>query len=71
VPIQLLRAGVRLASLIPPKALDRANDELRRAGVPIDLSQMKPEHIEELVEHLGDLTVDVEDSDSKVHVFCE
>jgi hypothetical protein len=71
VPIQSLRAGVRLASLMPPKALDQANDELRRAGVPIDLSQMKPEHIEELIDHLGDLTVDVEDSDSKAHVFCE
>ena len=71
VPIQLLRAGVRLASLIPPKALNQANDELRRAGVPIDLTQLKPEHIEELMEHLGDLTVDVEDSDAKVHVFCE
>ena len=71
VPIQLLRAGVRLASLIPPKALDQANDELRRSGVPIDLTQLKPEHIEELMDHLGDLTVDVEDPDSKVHVFCE
>jgi hypothetical protein len=71
VPIQLLRAGVRLASLIPPKALGQANEELRRAGVPIDLTQLKPEHIEELMEHLGDLTVDVEDSDAKVHVFCE
>src|SRR5574342_918457 len=35
VPIQLLRAGVRLTSLIPPRALDQANDELRRSGVPI------------------------------------
>jgi hypothetical protein len=71
VPIQLLRAGVRLASLIPPQALNQANDELRRSGVPIDLTQLKPEHIEDLIEHLGDLTVDVEQSDQKVHVFCE
>ena len=71
VPIQLLRAGVKLASLIPPQALNQANDELRRSGVPIDLTQLKPEHIEDLIDHLGDLTVDVEDPDSKVHVFCE
>ena len=71
VPIQLLRAGVKLASLIPPRALNQANDELRRSGVPIDLTQLKPEHIEDLIDHLGDLTVDVEDPDSKVHVFCE
>ena len=71
VPIQLLRAGVRLASLIPPQALGQANEQLRRSGVPIDLTQLKPEHIEELIEHLGDLTVDVEQSDQKVRVFCE
>jgi hypothetical protein len=71
VPIQLLRAGVKLASLIPPRALTQANDELRRSGVPIDLAQLKPEHIEDLIDHLGDLTVDVEDATAKVQVFCE
>src|SRR4029453_6694183 len=34
VPIQLLRAGVRLASLIPPKALGQANLELQKSGIP-------------------------------------
>src|SRR5262245_19322608 len=36
VPLQLLRAGVRLASLIPPQALNQANEGLARSGVPID-----------------------------------
>jgi hypothetical protein len=71
VPIQLLRAGVKLASLIPPRALEQANAELSRSGVPIDLTQLKPEHIEDLIDQLGDMTVDVEQPDTKVHVFCE
>jgi len=71
VPIQLLRAGVKLAGLIPAKALDQANDELQRSGMPIDLTKLKPEDIDELIDHLGDLTVDVTDHESKVHVFCE
>lgn len=71
VPIQLLRAGVKLASLVPPKALDQVNDELQRNGMPVDLSKLKPEDIDELIDHLGDLTVDVTDHESKVHVFCE
>ncbi|GAA1864102.1 hypothetical protein GCM10009687_34220 [Asanoa iriomotensis] len=71
VPIQLLRAGVRLTSLIPPQALAHANAELARSGVPIDLTQLKPQHIEELVEHLDDITVDVDQPDAKVQVFCE
>ena len=71
VPLQLLRAGVKLASLIPPQALNQANEGLARSGVPIDLSQIKPEHVDDLIAHLGDFTVDVEEKDTKVHVFVE
>jgi len=71
VPLQLLRAGVRLASLIPPQALGQASVELRKSGVPFDLSQLKPEQLEALIEHLDDVTVEVDQPDVKVHVFCE
>lgn len=71
VPLQLLRAGVRLTSLIPPQALTHVNAELNKSGVPIDLTQLKPQHIEELVEQLDDVTVDVDQPDAKVQVFCE
>ncbi|HEY0535464.1 MAG TPA: hypothetical protein VGD29_28095 [Actinoplanes sp.] len=71
VPLQLLRAGVRLTSLVPAKALTKANAELARSGVPIDLTELKPQHIEDLIEHLDELTVDVDDPGAKVQVFCE
>ncbi|MFD3662973.1 hypothetical protein ACFWVF_20630 [Streptomyces sp. NPDC058659] len=71
VPLQLLRAGVRLTSLLPPQAVAKVNAELHRSGVPIDLTELKPQHLEELIEHLDDIVVDVEDPDAKVQVFCE
>jgi len=74
VPMQLLRAGVRLASLIPQQAHEQFDEAMNRHGVPITLSQIKPENLEELIDHLGDLTVDVdgkEGSGTKVRVFCE
>jgi hypothetical protein len=71
VPVKLLRAGVRLASLIPPWALDYANDALRKKGVPFDLNNVKPQHIEELIEQLDDVTVHVDQPDVKVHLFSE
>lgn len=75
VPMQLLRAGVRLAGLIPPQALNRANQAIHDKGILFDLSQIKPENLEELVEQLSDLTVDVDQKDQrakvKVRVFCE
>ncbi|MDT0270214.1 hypothetical protein RM844_28480 [Streptomyces sp. DSM 44915] len=71
IPLQLLRAGVRLTSLVPPQALSRVNAELNRAGVPLDLTELKPQHIEELIEQLGEMSVDVDQPDGKVRVFCE
>lgn len=71
VPLQLLRAGVQLAALIPAQALDKANAELNKSGVPIDLTQLKPEQLESLVEHLDELTMEVDQPDAKVRVFCE
>ncbi len=74
VPMQLLRAGVRLASLIPQQTHGQLDEALSRHGVPITLSQIKPENLEELIDHLEDLTVDVNGTDgnsTKVRVFCE
>jgi hypothetical protein len=74
VPLQLLRAGVRLASLIPPQAHEQVDEAFSKHGVPLTLSQIKPENLEELIDHLEEFTVDVNGSDSKstkVRVFCE
>jgi hypothetical protein len=74
VPMQLLRAGVRLASLIPKQAHEQFDEAMSRHGVPITLSQIKPENLEDLIDHLEDLTVDVDGKDgnsTKVRVFCE
>jgi hypothetical protein len=71
VPLQLLRAGVQLAALIPPQALGQANAELNKSGMPFDLTQLKPEQLEALVDHLDEMTVEVDQPDAKVRVFCE
>ena len=70
-----LRAGVRLGSLIPREARDQVNAAMHQHGVDFDISQIKPENVEELIEQLGDLTVDVDAGDkedsAKVRIFCE
>jgi hypothetical protein len=75
VPMQLLRAGVRLASLIPAQAHQHLDEALSQHGVPLTLSQIKPENLEELIDHLDELTIDVaakeSDSNVKVRVFSE
>jgi hypothetical protein len=72
VPFQLIRAGMRLAALIPAAAHGPVNRALHEHGIDIDISKLKPEDLENLVEHLRDLVVDVENTrGEKVRVFCE
>jgi hypothetical protein len=71
VPMQLLRAGVKLGALIPNQARDEVNRALRDNGIGIDISQIKPENLEEIIEQLHDFSVDVDDEHAKVRVFCE
>ncbi|AEM85141.1 SHOCT-like domain-containing protein [Streptomyces violaceusniger] len=71
IPLQLLRAGVRLTTLLPPAAIAKVNAELDRAGVPIDLAELKPQHLDDLIDHLDDVIVDLDDPGSKMQVYCE
>jgi hypothetical protein len=71
VPVMLMRAGVRLSSLMPSPARDKVNQALREQGIPVDVGAMKPENLDELLDHLNDLTVDVDQEKAKVRVFCE
>jgi hypothetical protein len=71
VPMTFLRAGVRLASVIPPAAREKVNAAMARNGVPFDIDQLKPEALEALVEQLGEFLVDVDDKDAKVRIYCE
>jgi hypothetical protein len=72
LPLQLIRAGMRLAALIPATAHGPVNKALEEHGIDIDISKLKPEDVENLVQHLRDLTVDAESTrGEKVRVFCE
>jgi hypothetical protein len=73
VPIQLLRAGVRLGSLIPSFAQERVNQALREQGLDMDIAKLRPENLNELIDELRDLSVDInqEKDDVKIRVFSE
>ena len=70
VPLNLVRAGLKFASFIPPQVRDKVNSEMKEKGVPFDLNHFNPQDIEALLVHLNDLTVEVEGKEN-VRVFCE
>ncbi len=71
VPMQLLRAGMRLGAMVPTQAREQVNEALHKQGIPFDIDQLKPENLEAMIDQLNDLTVDVDQEGAKVRVFCE
>lgn len=71
VPMALLRAGIKLASIIPSDAYNEVDSALKEKGVKFDLRDIKPENIEEIFAAIGDLEVNIDDQEKKVRVWAE
>ena len=71
VPLGLLRAGLKLTSLIPPQAMDEINKSMSQAGMSIDFNNLKAEDIEEIIQSLREMEVNVvSESGDNIKVFC-
>jgi hypothetical protein len=71
VPMSLLRAGIKLTSLIPPAAYNDVNCALKEKGLNFDLRDIKPENLEEIIGALGELEVTIQDGKQDVRVYAE
>jgi len=66
VPLSLVRTGIKLSTMLPPKVSVKLNEN------GIDLSQLSKLEGDDLVQALRELQVDVKSNDGdKVRVFCE
>ncbi len=71
VPLQLIRAGIKLGSIIPHGAHRRVDHALKEKGIGIDLKDLKSSDLESLIEAITDMSIDVDSEDEKVRIFCE
>ena len=71
VPMGLIRAGVRLASVLPSVATSKINERLKERGIGVDVGKIKAEDLEDLVDSLSDLQVDVQDGKETVRIYVE
>jgi class 3 adenylate cyclase len=71
VPLKLLRAGVKLGTILPGHSKEKINAALRDKGLDFDLSSLEGEKLEEFLSALSDMEIDVDEKDKIVHIFCE
>lgn len=71
VPMVLIRAGMKLSSLIPIAVRPQVDSALRERGIEFDWQNLKPEVMEEIAESLDDLEIDVAGGKQIVHIYAE
>lgn len=72
IPLGLLRAGLKLTSLIPQPALDQINKSMADRGMSLDLVNFKASDLEELIESLREMEIHVDNAANgdNVRVYC-
>jgi hypothetical protein len=60
IPFSLVRAGLKLTSLIPPQAMEQIDKSMAEKGMSIDLKNLKPEDLEDLIESLREMEISVD-----------
>jgi hypothetical protein len=71
VPLSLLRAGVKLSTVLPEHAKEKINAALKEKGMDLDISSLEGEKLEELLASLSDVGIEVDEKDKVVHIFVE
>jgi len=71
VPLKLLRAGVKLSSVLPEHAKNKINHALKEKGVDFDLSLLEGEKLEDVLESLAEDGIKVDTDDKQIQISFE
>lgn len=71
IPLALLKAGVKMSSLLPDDAREKINGKLKDKGINFDLKKDSFEDIKPIIEALAESSIDIDEDDEKVQIYCE
>ena len=69
VPLFLVKTGLKFSSALPPQAREKIDRALGEKG--ISLNNLDGAAIDELAAGLSELSIDVDDDEEHVRIFCE
>lgn len=70
IPLMLIKAGMKLGSLVPENAKSKINAHLGEKGFNIDLNQLDSEQIDVILQALTESSIDVDSDKEKVRIYC-
>ena len=71
VPLALIKAGVKLHTLLPEQAAKGIRKTMKKKGIDVDLHDLRTDGVEQLIDALSEIEVNFQDGEDKVRVYCE
>ncbi|MBD3402576.1 hypothetical protein GF420_06750 [candidate division GN15 bacterium] len=70
IPIMLLKAGVKLGSVMPGSSKAELNSHLKEHGMAFDLNDLSGENLDNLISSLTESSIDIDADGKQVKIFC-
>jgi hypothetical protein len=70
VPIMLLKAGVKLGSLVPESCCGSIDSHLSDHGLDLDLNNLDSEKLDVLLQALSESSIDIMSDDEMINIRC-
>lgn len=70
IPIMLLKAGIKIGSLMPENAKGKFSSHLADKGINFDLNNLNSENIDAFIIALKETSIDIDSDNEKVKIFC-
>ncbi|UCD94979.1 MAG: hypothetical protein JSU69_02700 [Candidatus Zixiibacteriota bacterium] len=71
IPLSVLRAGAKLSGFLPDEAKMKIQSKLKDKGIGVDLNSLDSGKLEDVICCLGEMSIDVDDEDETVKIYCE
>lgn len=71
IPLQLIRAGVKMKSLLPFEVREKLSNKMKINNVDWDIKNMDEESMNGFFKSLKEMSIDIDEDDETVRIFCE
>lgn len=71
IPLQLIRAGVKMKSLLPFEVSEKLSNKMKINNVDWDIKNMDEESLNGFFKSLKEMSIDIDEDDENVKIFCE
>lgn len=71
VPLDLIRAGIKMRALIPKNKRDKINEKLKEKGIEDDIFEMSNDQINTLIRSLTEIEIEGSDGDGSFRIYLE